>query len=92
MVFSKLDIKDGYCQMMVEQVKHLKFSYVLADVEGAHIRLVIPSSLQMGWMESPPLFCAATETARDVAEELIKEPRSSLPPHPLESLMLPPST
>jgi hypothetical protein len=31
--------------------------------------IVVPTSLQMGWVESPPYFCAATETARDIATE-----------------------
>ena len=44
----------------------------------------------MEWTESPPFFCAATETARDVAEDLTAEPVGSLAPHPLEHHMLPP--
>lgn len=36
----------------------------------------------MGWKYSPPYFCAATETGRDVAQQLLQEP--ALPPHPLE--------
>ena len=91
MVFSKLDIKDGFWRMIVQHGHHLNFAYVLPDVKGARIRLVIPSSLQMGWTESPPFFCSATETARDVADELIKEPLGSLAPHPLEHHMLPPA-
>ena len=71
MMFSKLDIKDGYWRMMVEYGKHLNFAYVLPDVAGARIRIVIPSALQMGWAESPPFFCAATETACDIAVDLI---------------------
>ena len=63
---------------------------MLPDVKGARIRLVIPSSLQMGWTESPPFFCLATKTARDVAEVLTAEPMVSLQPHPLEHHMLPP--
>ena len=35
---------------------------------------------------SPPFFCAATETARDVIQELLQ---TQLPPHPFESQMLP---
>ena len=31
--------------------------------------MVIPTSLQMGWTESPPCFDTATETARDVADK-----------------------
>ena len=44
-VFSKLDIKDGYWRMVDEEGRHLNFAYVLPDVEGARIRLVIPSVL-----------------------------------------------
>jgi len=75
----------------VDQGEHLNIAYVLPDVKGICIRLVIPSSLNMGWTESPPFFCAATETARDMVEELSKEPRGSLPSYPLDLLMIPPS-
>ena len=44
----------------------------------------VPTSLQMGWVESPPYFCAASETARNVAVEYIETPAGSLPPHRLE--------
>ncbi len=43
--------------------------------------IVVPTSLQMGWVESPPYFCAATETARDIATEYTNMPVSSLPEH-----------
>ena len=39
---SNFGIKDGYWRMVVEQDKHLNISYVLPDVEGTCIRLVIP--------------------------------------------------
>ena len=45
MLFSKLDIKDGYWKMIVERAKHINFAYVLPDVPGARIRLVILSAL-----------------------------------------------
>ena len=35
----------------------------------------------MGWVESPPLFCAVSETARDIVEEYIETQVSSLPAH-----------
>jgi hypothetical protein len=35
----------------------------------------------MGWVESPPYFCAATETARDIASDYCNTPIGSLPPH-----------
>ena len=90
-IFSKLDIKDGYWRMNVKHGHHLNFAYVLPDKEGERIRLVVPSALQMGWAESPAFFCAATETARDIAEDLANEPMGSLPRHALEDHMLPPN-
>ena len=91
-LFAKLDIKDGFWRMVVPEEEEWNFACVLPNLqEGAPVELVIPSALQMGWCESPPFFCAASETARNVAEELIAEPTGSLPPHPLEEFMMPPS-
>jgi hypothetical protein len=39
--------------------------------DGFWIKLVVPTSPQMGWVESPPYFCAASETARDVAMDYV---------------------
>jgi len=89
-LFSKLDMKDGYWRIIVKKGRNLNFAYVLLDVDGARICVVIPSALQMGWSESPPFFCAATETAHEVAEDFAAQPRGSLQPHPLEYFMLPP--
>jgi hypothetical protein len=38
----------------------------------------------MGWVESPPYFCAALETARDVAVDYIETSIGSLPVHKFE--------
>ncbi len=38
----------------------------------------------MGWVKSPTYFCAASETARDVAAEYIETPVGSLPAHKFE--------
>ncbi len=48
------------------------FAYVLPHEEGKPITLMVPTSLQMGWVESPPYFCAATETLRDISMEYIE--------------------
>jgi hypothetical protein len=45
------------------------------------ITLVVPTSLQMGWVESPPHICAATKTARDIASEYCDTTIGSIPPH-----------
>ena len=35
----------------------------------------------MGWIESPPFFCAASETGRDAAQQYVDTPVGSLPLH-----------
>ena len=68
MLFSKLDISDGFWRMIVRGDDCYNFAYVLPQKPGEPTRIVVPSAVQMGWVESPPYFCAATETARDVME------------------------
>eukprot|EP00986_Skeletonema_menzelii_P015471 scaffold11865_cov248-Skeletonema_menzelii.AAC.1 len=48
---------------------------------GEPSRILIPTSLQMGWVESPGYFCAASETARDVADTYVRTPIGSLGSH-----------
>lgn len=89
-LFSKLDIKDGFWRMAVNDENAWNFCYVLPsddhndDIDD--ILIVVPNCLQMGWCESPPFFCAASETARDVIEALLQE--VTLPIHPFEDKML----
>lgn len=88
-VFSKIDLSDGFWRMIVEEQSKWNFCYVMPDVAGSPIRIVVPSALQMGWAESPPFFCAATQAGRDIIEYMIDE-KFDLPPHPLESYIVPP--
>ena len=78
---AKWDIKDGFWRMGGEKGQEYNFAYVLPQPPGYPTILVIPTSLQMGWVESPPLFCAASETARDIVEEYIETEVASLPTH-----------
>ena len=92
--FSKLDVKDGFWRMVVAEDQAWNFAYVLPAEDGALVsledtELVIPDALQMGWCESPPFFCTASETARDVIQELIDRPEP-LPPHKFEHKLIPP--
>jgi hypothetical protein len=90
-LFSKLDIKDGYWRMVVPADDEWHFAYVLPKLHPDEpTQLVVPSSLQMGWCDSPAYFCAASETARDVAEDLIARPQGSLAEHPLEGYLIRP--
>ena len=92
LLFCKLDIKDGFWRMCVPKSDEFQFCYVLPPLPdeppNADIMIVVPAALQMGWTSSPAFFCAATETGRDVAELLCRQPK--LPPHPLEHHMIDP--
>ena len=91
-MFSKIDIKDGFWRMAVNDDNAWNFCYVLPQRKNSknidEIEIVVPNSLQMGWCESPPFFCAGSETARDVIDKLIKDD-TNLPQHSFENLMLP---
>jgi hypothetical protein len=91
-LFSKIDIKDGYWRMVVPEDEEWHFAYVLPKSHPDEpLQLVVPSCLQMGWCDSPAFFCAASETARDVTQDLATTPVGSLPPHPLENWLLHPA-
>ena len=89
--FAKVDIKDGFWRMRVSADAAWNFCYVLPAIEAVttidDLELVVPNSLQMGWCESPPYFCAATETARDVIDNLLTS-KVDLPDHPFLPKML----
>ena len=42
----------------------------------------------MGWVESPPFFCAASETARDVAQDYCETKLGTLPTHKFTSYVI----
>ena len=88
--FSKLDIKYGFWRLQENKQDAWNFGYVLLSFaptkEIYDINIVIPNCLHMGWCKSPPFFCAASETARDIIESLLQE--VSLPDHPFGNHML----
>ena len=59
---AKWDIKDGVWRRDCLEGELLNSCYVLPQKEGEPVRLVVPMTLQMGWIEPPPYFCAASET------------------------------
>ena len=87
-LFTKVDLKDGYWRMCVNADDAWNFAYVLpGGLPNDPIQLVIPEALQMGWGESPPFFCAATETARDIAQENF-DTNVLIPAQPMEEIMM----
>ncbi len=80
-LMAKWDIQDGFWHLNCQKGEEWNFCYLWPQAPGAPTRLNVPSSLQMGWVESPPYFCATSETARDVAVEYIETDIGSLPQH-----------
>ena len=77
--FAKLDVKDGFWRMVVAEEYTWNFAYILPLADNSlldlhNTELVVPDALQMGWCESPPFFCTASETAQDVIQELMDCP------------------
>ena len=92
--FTKLDIKDGFWRLAVNDVDAWNFAYVLPSTDPNiaidDIEIVVPNSLQMGWSESPPFFCSASETGRDVIDKLLND-EIELPEHLFEARMFDPT-
>ena len=86
-LLAKVDLSDGFWRMIVRHEDRYNFCYVLPQAPGEPTRIVIPSALQMGWQESPPYFCAATETGRDFIHWLLDK-NVPLPRHPMEQYIL----
>ncbi len=82
-LFSKLDISDGFWRLVVQGADSYNFAYVLPQQDGEPIQILMPSAMQMGWIESPPLFCAVTKLAWDLMQHLVDN-RVCLPAHLLK--------
>jgi len=78
---AKFNIKDGFWRLDCSKGDEWNFAYVLQQAPGEPVRLVVPNSLQMGWVESPAYFCVASETARDVMAWHAEHPLGELPRH-----------
>ena len=81
----KLDISDGFYRVGLRPEDIPKLGVVFPTKPGEDPLVALPLVLPMGWKNSPPIFCAATETAADIANDRLQ----SLTPaadHPLDAL------
>jgi hypothetical protein len=85
-LFTKLDISDGFWQLVVRNEDAFNFAYVLPQPSQEPVRLVILAAVQMGWVESPGYFCSITESARDLTQHFIDK-MVPLPWNPVEDLI-----
>ena len=81
---SKTDLADGFYRIPLTSSGIPNLGVILPRFPNEEQLVAFPLVLPMGWVESPPAFCAATETVADLANGL---PASVLlPNHPLEEV------
>ena len=81
----KVDISDGFYRvwLRMEDIPKLGVAFP-SERAGEHL-VAFPLVLPMGWVSSPPYFCAHTETVADVANERIMQ-GAQPPPHQLDRI------
>ena len=63
----KWDIKEGFWRIDCKEGEECNVCYVLPQNPDMPIKLAVPTSLKMGWIEPPPHSCTVSETGRDLA-------------------------
>ena len=81
----KVDLADGYYRMHLGTHSAPKLAVVFPSSPGEPPLVAIPTRIPMGWKNSPPLFCAATETVADVTNRCLLR-HAQADPHPLDAL------
>ena len=76
-LFSKLDISDGFWRLTVKSKDDYNFLYVLPQKPGEPTQIVVPSAMQMGWNESPPYFCVKQQ---EISQNTMSRITLSSPP------------
>ena len=67
----KLDIADGFYRIALNINDIPKLGVVFPSPEDEEPLVALPLVLPMGWKNSPPAFCATTETVADLANDAI---------------------
>ena len=78
----KVDLADGFYRVGLNESAISQLAVALPRFQGEDPLIALPLVLPMGWVESPPWFCAATETVADLANNWPHH--VAPPPHPLE--------
>ena len=81
----KVDISDGFYRIDLNVDDIPKLGVVFPTVDGEEPLIAFPLVLPMGWKNSPPIFCSATETIADLANARLFF-QFDPPDHPLDHL------
>ena len=80
---NKNDLKDGFYRMYLTPEGCLRLAVLLPRYDGEPPLVGIPLACTMGWTESPPTFCAMSETVCDRANARFKSDPLNAPKHRL---------
>ena len=71
-MWQKIDLSDGFWRMIIESGKEHNFVFQMPMKPGDDtVYYVVPSSLQMGWKNSPAYFCKATDVTKSMIARLL---------------------
>ena len=68
----KADVSDGFYRIGLRPTDAPKLGLISPSGKGEEQMVSIPLTLPMGCKNSPPLFCTATETVADLANEAFR--------------------
>ena len=80
----KAYVSDSFYRIGLRPSDAAKLGLVFPSESGEEDLVAIPLTLPMGWKNSPPIFCTATETVADLANEALRAHTPKLP-HKLEN-------
>ena len=64
---AKFDISNGFYCLFLDPDNAPKLAVLMPKYDGKPQLVAVPLSLTVGWVSSPPTFCAASEMAADIA-------------------------
>jgi hypothetical protein len=82
-LMAKVDLADGYYRVPLSPCAALQLAVVLPADTNLQPLIAMPLTLPMGSAQSPPFFCAFTETIADVTNSTSTPTPSTYLPHPL---------
>ena len=82
----KVDIADGFYRLFVSAPTIATLGVVFPQYEDEEPLVAFPLVLPMGWVGSPPFFCALTETATDLANHRLRNKAWTPAPHRLSQI------
>jgi len=80
-LMAKIDLSDGYYRVLLSPEAALHLAVIIpSDISTDTYLIALPLTLPMGWLHSPPYFCAYTETITDIANTCQPPPTHPLLP------------